>query len=123
MAKLICPHCNANLAGKLLRGKALEGERKFLPNRATLVCPHCDQRLYGNPHPSEVWALLAFQPMLLMMFGFQWIGVSGKPYTLFFLAALVFAIVANLYIYVRYLRDWPSFRTTPLKRFAFKNRE
>jgi hypothetical protein len=123
MANLTCPHCTTNLAGKLLRGKALPGERRLFPNRATLICPVCEPRLYGNPYPAEIWAILAFLPMLLMMYGFQWIGVSAKPYKLLFIGALLFAMIVNLCIYLKYLRHWPSFRATPLKQFPFKRRK
>lgn len=48
-----CPHCGESIKWKLIGGKPLPGERKFLPNRAVTICPVCSGELTTNVHWSE----------------------------------------------------------------------
>ncbi|MFZ3174710.1 MAG: hypothetical protein WA146_07425 [Thiobacillus sp.] len=113
MAKLICPHCNKPLGWKLLRGKPLQGERKFLPKNAVLVCPFCEGELYNNPHSAEKWIFMAFLPMFFV-FQFQ----LENPWIL--LLSLLIGTGTTIYVHFKYLRSWPRFSSKPMPiKFPF----
>lgn len=128
MAKLTCPHCGNFLAGKLLRGKPLPGERKFLPNKAVLVCPSCQGELHPNPHPAQFWIWIALLPfaILLHLLVLQIIPTDDKRLWLtVMLGSLLLAFVVAIYVHFKFLRDWPRFSTKPARvrfPFSFKRR-
>jgi uncharacterized protein YbaR (Trm112 family) len=116
MAKLICPHCNKPLAWKLLHGKPLPGERKILPHKAVLVCPFCNGELHNNPHPAQLWVILAFSPLFILL-QFQHASL-WVPFLM--LVTLLLGIGVSLYVHLKFLRNWPRFSTKPVPiRFTF----
>lgn len=111
MAKLTCPHCGEHIGRRLLRGKPLSGERKFLPNRAILVCPFCERELHANPHPAEMWSLLVFLPFFFL---FELRATLEKAWVIGgLLVWLVVAVSVIAFVHYKYLRDWPRFSARP----------
>lgn len=111
MAKLLCPHCGISLGGKLLKGKPLPRERKFLPNKAVLVCPSCKGELHPNLQPAHFWYYLAFLPFIVsfyLMLG----GEDKKFWFLVMAGALALALLVSGYVYFKYLRGLPRFSAT-----------
>lgn len=111
MAKLLCPHCGISLSGKLLRGKPLPGERKFLPNQAVLICPSCKGELHPNLQPAHFWYYLAFIPLIVSFY--LMMGAEDKKFWFLVMGgALVFALLVSGYVHFRYLRGVPRFSAT-----------
>jgi hypothetical protein len=86
------------LKGRLLKSKALPGQRKILPDRAHPACPLCGEFIrMGELHPAEKRAMLVvFLGVVLIM------GAIVSPFPRIVIpAAAVFALVAALWaVYV-----------------------
>lgn len=107
-----CPHCGASLKLRLLRAKALPGERRLLPSRATPVCPACGGRLAPNTHWSETAAsVMVGVPLLCFM--------SARPDLSLHAAAGWLAAIVALWVIAfavfhwRYWRHWPRYKRYP----------
>lgn len=114
MASTTCPHCTKELRWKLLKSRALPGERRFLPGRAVLVCPYCDGALYANPHPIE-FKLLPWISLSLVLLIAVDAQIIANPIALIVARIAGSAVIAALLIYARckYPRNWPCYTSRP----------
>ena len=116
MAKLTCPHCGISLAGRLLRGKPLPKERRFLPNNAVLVCPSCQGELHPNPHPAQLWIWIAFLPFVIIFPLLALRIIPADEQRLWYTAmagSLLLVVVVSIYVHFKFLRHWPRFSSKP----------
>lgn len=101
-----CPWCGVSLKGRLVRSKALPGQRKFLPMYAMTVCPECGNGLTYNPHGTEkAFGFLVGVPLLLLPL----IGRSAWKSAIVG-AVMVLWCVVLLYLHFRFWRHHPVWK-------------
>ena len=95
-----CPHCGTKLAWRLVKSKALAGERRIFPNKAVTVCPACQGQLAQNTHWSEIAFVgfvvipFLFLPEIRSSLGKSGFLYAGAGFTVFCGATALFFIFA-----------------------------
>ena len=104
-----CPHCEATFKYRLLRSKALPGQRRFLPERATSACPECGGQIALNTHWSEIVAGGAV--VLPVLFYMQRRPALETASILWPAGALLICMGAMFAVfYFRYWRNWQRYK-------------
>jgi hypothetical protein len=104
-----CPHCGKSIKWKLIRGKPLLGERKFLPNRAVTICPLCSGELSINVHWSEQVIGFLVGTLLLLITGFRG-EVSFAVALWVFAATWLIGLGMLVFFQVRYWQNWQCYK-------------
>ena len=75
-----CPQCGIDLKGRLLRTRALPGQRRLFPSNGTLACPDCKAFLGSNPVPGELKSALSTVAVCsVFLFGLPYLKKLPEP--------------------------------------------
>ena len=104
-----CPHCGIALKFRFIRSKALPGQRRFLPERATSICPECGGPIALNTHWSEIvtFGALAVPALFYMQ---RRPVLEPTPVLWWACAFLVFAAVIFTVFHFRYWQNWQRYK-------------